>query len=415
LILINQSRLILHGIATALIFFIFLLPQISHGDGTNVVGTNDALLEAEISKELADTAGLSISMWDESYSLRSSFGFKDNVLFSPSTEHPEGSGFTLNGADVTIFRLMNNGARFFFFVSGDDTRYFTPVKSESFTTLQPTTIGNEDDAIASAQYRWNISSNWESVLALQYFYQNQVFNVATEAGALSTEAAVPAVGNSLTFRPSVRGQFTSNLWAEAELRLNRQFFEAPLYSYWLAGVRLTLGVDFNAANSLTFSYEGDRLIYDSESDATVKGTNIAGTQLRTWQHEAQLRFTHYFDAQKHTSSSTGASFLYNVDNDSGFYNYHNFSFDEELAWVVGRWTFKVDGHYWRYGFDWQTADIAGAPKLERDIVTCSARVERKLTKHWNLFAEYEHDASLCNDPADRYEANIADAGVGLDF
>ena len=125
-------------------------------------------------------------MWDESYSLRSSFGFKDNVLFSPNTEHPEGSGYTLNGADVTIFRLMNNGARFFFFVSGDDTRYFTPVKSESFTTLQATTIGNEDDAIARrAVLRWNISSNWESVLALQYFYQNQVFNVATESGALN--------------------------------------------------------------------------------------------------------------------------------------------------------------------------------------------------------------------------------------
>jgi hypothetical protein len=317
--------------------------------------------------------------------------------------------------DVTVFRLMNNGSRFFFFVTGDDTRYFTPVKSESFTTLQPITIGNEDDAIAAAEYRWNLSSNWEVILPLQYFYQNQVFNVATEAGALSTEAAVPAEGNSITFRPSIRDQFTSNLWSEAELRLNRQFFDAPLYSYWLAGARLTLGIDFGRADNLTVSYEGDRLIYDSETDATIGGTNLPGTGLRTWEHQAQVRWTHYFDPKKHCSSRAGASFIYNDDNGSGFYDYYNYNFDEELAWTAGRWSVKLDGHFWRFSFPWQTAAVPGSPKLQRDIVTCGARIERVLSKHWRLFAEYEHDSSLCNDPTDRYEANVADAGVDLEF
>ncbi|HEX3716635.1 MAG TPA: hypothetical protein VH595_01595 [Verrucomicrobiae bacterium] len=404
----SQSRLFFIGVGIAVALLVF--PRVCHADGTN-----DAVVEVELAKELENIPELSLAIWDKSVVVRSAFGYKDNVLFSPATQHPEGSGFTLNGLDVTVFRLMNNGSRFFFFVSGDDTRYFTPVKSESFSTLQPTTIDNEDDAIAMAQYRWNWTSNWESALALQYFYQNQVFNVATEAGALSTEAAVPADGNNITFRPSVRGQFGSNFWGEAELRLNRQFFDAPLYSYWLAGARLTLGVDVGRADTVSLSCEGDRLIYDSEADASRTGTNIAGTELRTWEHQAQLQLTHYFDRKKHWSSHSAASFIYNADNGSGFFNYYNYSFDEDLGWAVGKWNFKVDAHYWRFSFPWQTANVPGAPKLERDVVTCGARIERKLSKHWRVFMDYEHDSSLCNDPADRYEANIADGGAELEF
>jgi hypothetical protein len=139
------------------------------GEGTNAAGANDASLESELAKELQSIPELSLSMWDESVLVRSAFGYKNNVLYS--SQQPEGSAYALNGLDVTVFRLMNDGSRFFIFVSGDDTRYLTPVKSLTFTSLQPTTIGNEDDAIASAQYRWNLGSNWQSTLALQYFYQ----------------------------------------------------------------------------------------------------------------------------------------------------------------------------------------------------------------------------------------------------
>jgi hypothetical protein len=232
---------------------------------------------------------------------------------------------------------------------------------------------------------------------------------------LNTEAAVPAEGNSLTFRPSIRGQFTSNVWGDMELRLNRQFFSAPLFSYWLAGVRLALGIDFGRGDSLSLSYEGDRLIYDSEADATLGGNDIPGTELRTWQQQTELRLTHYFDRKKHWTSRSGAAVVYTADNGSGYYDYYNFRFDEGLGWTAGRWKFQVDARYWRFSFPWQSAQIPTAPKLERDILTCGARIERELSKHWRLFAEYEHDSSLCNDPADRYQADIGDGGVELEY
>ncbi len=54
-------------------------------------------------------------------------------------------------------------------------------------------------------------------------------------------------------------------------------------------------------------------------------------------------------------------------------------------------------------------------KLERDILTLTLRAEKKFSKHWHGFAQYEHDASLSNDPSDRYQADDIQCGIELEF
>jgi hypothetical protein len=375
--------------------------------------TNQALPEAEIPKDLLTAPDLTLPLWNESLQLRGGFGWKDNVLFS--SQQAQNSPYVQTGLDASIMRLMNNGSTFFLMVTGDDTRYLSRVESRTFSTLAPTTVGNEDDALVAAQYRWNLSTNWQPVLSLQYLYQNQVFNVATEPGVLNTEAAVDALGNSVTFRPTLHGQFTGQWWTDAEWRLTRQWFSAPLYTYWLTGPRLTLGFSPNQANTLALSYEADRILYDNETLATVTGTNIPGTLLRVWQQQAEMRFTHYFDPARHWSADSRAGFVYNADNGSGYFDYYNFRFNEDVVYEAGGWKCKAQALYWRFSFPWQSAGAAAAPKLERDVLTLNLRAEKSLSKHWRLFAQYEHDASLANDPSDRYEADDVQGGLELEF
>jgi hypothetical protein len=375
--------------------------------------TNQVLQTNDIPKELLATPDLSLPMWNPSLLLRGAFGYKDNVLFS--SQQAKGSAYAQTGLDASIIHLMDDGSSFFLMVTGDDTRYLNEVESRTFSTLTTTTIGNEDDAIVAAQYRWSVSGNWQPTLSLQYLYQNQVFNVATEPGVLNTEAAVQAVGNNVTLRPYVHGQLAGNWWTEIEWRLTRQWFSAPLFTYWLTGPRLTLGHALDQANALALTYEVDRILYDNENLATVTGAPIPSSLLHVWQQQADLRFTHYFDTAQHWSAVSHAGLVYNADNGSGFYDYYNYRFGEDAVFQAGGWKCKVQALYWRFDFPWQSAGASTNSKLERDVLTLLLRAEKKLSRHWSLFAQYQHDASLSNDPSDRYEAEDVQAGVELEF
>jgi hypothetical protein len=376
--------------------------------------TNQPPPDADIPKDLLDVPDLSLSLWNQSILLRSGFGYKDNVLFS--SQQPAASPYAQNGLDYSILRLLNDGSSFFFMVTGDDTRYLTRVESQSFATLTPTTIANEDEAIAAAQFRWNLSDHWQPTFSLQYLYQNQVFNIATEpaaeAGLPVTNAAVDALGNNITFRPYLHGQFTSNWWADFEWDLTRQWFNGPLYTYWLTGPRLTLGHSLRRGDTVSLSYETDRILYDNETQATLGGAPIPGTLLRVWQQQAELRYTHYFDAAQHWSAVSRAGFIYDAGDSSGYFDFYNFRFAEEAVYQAGTWKCQAQARYWRFSFPGQSA---GNGKLECDILTLMARVEKKVSKHWRVFAQYQHDNSLSNDASDRYEAGNVEGGVELEF
>ncbi len=210
---------------------------------------------------------------------------------------------------------------FFFMVMGDDTRYWAHVGSRAFSTLGRITVENEDDAVAVAQYRWNPQQELATDVFLgDTFIKTRSSTSPPEPGALSTEAAVPTVGNNLTFRPSLRRDFTSNLWVEMEWRVARQWFGAPLYTYWMTGGHLTLGCTLGPSDALNLSYEADRILYDSETTATANGVSIPGSPLRVWEQEAEVRYTHYFDKAQHWSAVSRAGIVYDSDNGSGFFN-----------------------------------------------------------------------------------------------
>src|SRR5579871_1454377 len=63
-----------------------------------------------------------LRVWDHEIEVKTGIGYKDNLLLSDLNR--EGSGFVVNGADISIWRIPVDANQFFFFVSGEDTRYF---------------------------------------------------------------------------------------------------------------------------------------------------------------------------------------------------------------------------------------------------------------------------------------------------
>lgn len=59
--------------------------------------------------------------------------------------------------------------------------------------------------------------------------------------------------------------------------------------------------------------------------------------------------------------------------------------------------------------------VGDGDNLERTYVTVDLRVERRLGKHWLLYAVAEREWSFSNDPLEEYRAWMAAAGAGVDF
>jgi hypothetical protein len=54
-------------------------------------------------------------------------------------------------------------------------------------------------------------------------------------------------------------------------------------------------------------------------------------------------------------------------------------------------------------------------RRERSYATLDLRVERRLGKHWFVYASAEGDWNESNDPVDEYNDWMAGAGVGIEF
>ena len=62
-------------------------------------------------------------LWDRSFSVRTGFGFKDNVLLSHS--NPQQSAFFSAGFEASVYRLAEDGTEFNFLFTADDNYYFS--------------------------------------------------------------------------------------------------------------------------------------------------------------------------------------------------------------------------------------------------------------------------------------------------
>ena len=343
--------------------------------------------------------------WDTAFGVRTGVGYKDNVLLSHLDR--QGSPFVASGLDVSIIRLPFDGLQFYFFFTGDDSRYWHDVG-----------VDREDTTVAEAQVQKEIGNDLKLGVAFQHAYQDQVVDVSTIESGLSTARVQ---GQTFILRPFLRNEFALNYWWQFELPVTRQLLKAPLDNYWQYGAKVSVGREYGHQSELTLSYAASELLYDTRFQFDADGMEVLGAPLALSQYKVELGSQHYWDATRHWRTAAKLGFDYNQDNGSGYFSYFKYEVSAQVRYQSPACELRGKLGVAHYDFPVQTIDSAsvtnltGLPKFAKTSLLLNLRAEMKVTKVLRLFAEYEHEVSLSNEPFDRYRVNTVNGGLDWRF
>jgi hypothetical protein len=341
-------------------------------------------------------------LWDKSVTLRSGFGYRDNVLWSPSS--PLASPFYTGGLDLMLFRLPIDGLEFTLLVTGDDVNYWN-------NAVRGAGVKSEDVAMALTRVT-KYFEGWRLGLELKGIYADQVMETLTDTGGVH---AVEAKGFSVGAKPFARVDFCSNLYGQVEAPVSREWWESPLDDYWKIGGRALLGFNYGHHSAVTASYGGSYLPHDDWVARDETGLEISGKRLDVWRQQAELKWDHHWDAQNLWCSTTKLGFHYDRDNGGGYFNYYRYVFGEELSLHTKNWEIRGSGEISYYDFPVQTIDDTSTSKLHLTTLDLTLRIERRLYKTFRLFGQFEHEQCISNDSASEYKVNTIMGGLSYEF
>jgi hypothetical protein len=344
---------------------------------------------------------LGVSLWDESFALRTGAGYKDNVFLNDTPTR--GSPFFINGLDATVFRLPVDGWEYSFFMTGDDTRYWRNIGVDS-----------EDLWLGGARIQKSIGDFWEAGSSLSYAYAAQVLDLLTSEG-LPSRTPTKVIGNTISLRPYARRTVGTNYWVELQAEATRQFYGQPAFSYWRAGPKIILGRSYGYRSDIALSYAVMDQPFDTEPRAASDGSPLAGPNLAYLAQKVELLWRHHWDAKRVWESTTRVGFDSIADNGSGYFNYFKYGCSEQLDYHAHGWTVTAMASFQYYDYPHQTADDPALDKLYETGVTLNLHVERNVTKWLKLFAEYEFEHTFSNDSVEEYAVNTVKGGLLWEF
>jgi hypothetical protein len=337
-----------------------------------------------------------VAVWDLSARAEVGGGYKHNVLLT--TVAPESSPFVSVAADVSFIRLSETGSELTIFFLGEDRRYSDApsVNGESFAsgTIQlARPVGSRD--------KWGVE--------LSALFQNQVMDVSeTETNLMR----LLVEGFGISLKPKWNHTFSP----EWEMRLEGiggpQLYAGEVDSYWEAGSKLSLLRSYGHKSELSFSFQSLHWLYDGREQTDLLGQPVPGTTLAFWRPEVFAQWRHNWDEQRRWTTTTKVGWLWNQDNGSGYWNYDRFALSQKVRWRRADWEIAAGARFGWYLYSVQTV---GTERRERVYTTVDLRVERRLGKHWFLYAAGESDWNWSNQSLDQYSDWTAGAGIGRDF
>jgi len=360
------------------------------------------LARADDTNDLAAlTRDLGISLWDKSFSIRNGVGYDDNVLLDNA--RVRGSGFFDNGLDATVYRLPLGAWEYYYFLSGDDLRYWRNIG-----------VGSQDNWIGAAKIDRVFSDDWKAGATFSYAYQDQILDLLTTEG-VTAKTPTKVIGNMLSLRPFLRRNLGSNYWVELEAEGVRQFYGSPAFSYWRAGPRISFGRDYGFHSQISLSYGVFDQPFDNEPRAAANGTNLPGARLEYLTQRAELLWRHHYGASHTWESTVRLNFDSVNDNASGYYNFYRYGASAELDYEAHGWKITAQGDLRYYNYPHQTADDPELSALYETGFTASLHVERRITKWLKLFADYEFEHTFSDDSVEEYAVNTFKGGLQWEF
>lgn len=337
-----------------------------------------------------------LAVWDALTRVTLGGGYRDNVL--RTSVAPEGSSFVTAAGDFSLMRLSESGSQWTFFVLGEDTRYFDveAVDREQLfagTVLLDQPVGRRDQVGGS----------------FQYLYQFAILDVS------ETEADLRRVlvdMHGLTLRPYWKHSLGGPWAVKLEGTADRQLYRGDLDDLFDGAGSLSLVHTRGRQSEVALSYEATHRSYDTREQYDATGFPVAGTDLVYWRHEARAEWRRYWDQARHWRTIARAGILFNRDNGSGYFDYDRIQFSPQVRWSDRKWEFKLQA---RMGWYFYRLQQIAAEDRQRSYFTLGLRLERRLGKHWLVYAEAEREWNRSNDPLDDYRDWMAAAGVGAEF
>jgi hypothetical protein len=342
---------------------------------------------------------LKVPVWQPSWSVRGSGGYKDNVLLSGVL--PRGSGFIGAGADLFLMRLPLDGPEASVLVSADNRHY-----------LDVTEANEEATVLMNGVVKLRLGEGWRALVEGQYFFMNQVFDASVTE--LDT-GSVLARGQSLGGRPGLSRWLGGGTWLDVEYPFQRQYFDAPLDDYWEGGARLGVRHGFGVKSEVRLAYESGWRNYDTREQVTADGEELAGTRLRYETQRAEANWRQHWDAGKHWRTQVRVGIENNRDNGSGYFDYRRCYVSGLVQFQSRGWEVRVQGSYGDYAYAVQTAADGSGSHRAKGLYGFGGRLGRDLGYRLKGFVEYEFEESVSNQALDAYRVNTVWVGAECEF
>ena len=340
-----------------------------------------------------------VSLWDNSFTLRSGVGYKDNVLLSRFAAR--GSWTVNNSLEWMAFRLPVDQYEVYWYTSFDDTRY----------TDNP---GTDKEQVLVSQFsgrvRWN--EKWSGGIEGRYLYQDSVFDASI---AQTNFSSLKALGHQFSLKPSVRYEVNPKAYAEIEVGLVRQYLDEPLDGYWQLGPAVRL-VPWKGTR-LQFSLEYSPLLqyYDHREELLKDGSPVTGTHLMFLTHHLEAKGSWKISTNAPLTLTVRSGMDWNRDSGSGYFDYWRNYASPEIRWQPGRWDLRARLSWNLYDYSVQTATAPSTATRSKQTLTTGGRIERKINKHWSVFGDFEYERALGNVTLDEYTASTVSLGLIFEF
>lgn len=335
-----------------------------------------------------------LSPWDIETGLMVGAGYRDNVR--GSAVDPEGGSFLITGIETTFIRLPLEGPRFTFFLLAEHLEFFGKGG-----------LPNDTAVTALSEVNFPFDQGYSLKFGVTASYLDQVIDLATFDSPIDP---IRVKGFGLTPKTAIRKEWENDMFTEASASASRYKFKDPLYDHWEYGPKLSGG--WAPANSeVSFSLEYLERTHDDRRARSAEGALLPDTDVEFRFLRPQMELQHAWGEDQRWRSSTRLGWVFNRDNETGYYAYDRTRFSQELefddqAWrLLGRLSYSV------VDYEIQKVDNNGTAR-ELNVWALYFEVQRRLTESLDLHVAYARD-SLDSNERGGHDVNIDTWVVGL--
>ncbi len=347
----------------------------------------DEFLAGEDFLAIPETPGL----WDSTVTLRSSFGYRDNIFFS--SVNPRSSVLALAGVEYFLLRTPGQGVDFYLFALAENMWFFE------------NSAPDERLGMLVAEAKKRNDAGWTAGGLLQAYYSEQVMDVSTEQVELGV---IALKGGGATVSPFVRKEI-GGVELEGGFSGAAHFFRSPLDDYTEMGPKLA--ARFGERSRFEVSYEWLRRDYDGRLEVDREGVALEGTELVFEIQRVRGSWTRDWGAEGRWRTKTELDFRINEDTGSGFYDYTEYGIRQGLRYERGLWEIGGTAGASRHEYDVQTGRPEGTGLRKRTTWEWEARVRRRLSESVSVTLDFSREEATEDERLGDYHVDMVLAGI----